>query len=186
MAVKLRGLPVLDSLRGYSPAFIAPDLIAGVTLAAIAIPEQMATARLGALPPQIGFFAFIAASFAFALFGASRQLSAGADSTITPIFAAGLALMAAAGAPHYAALAAALALMVGLIVGAAGILRMGWIGNLLSVPVTLGFLAGIAVHIAVSQLPAALGLPALSGSNLSKIGQLIAPWRRAPTSPPWR
>jgi len=174
MSVTIRGLPVLDSLRGYRPAFLAPDLIAGLTLAAIAIPEQMATARLGSLPPQIGFFAFIAASVAFALFGASRQLSAGADSTITPIFAAGLALTAAAGSPHYAALAAALALMVGLIVGAAGLLRMGWIGNLLSVPVTLGFLAGIAVHIAVSQLPAALGLPALSGSNLSRMGKLIA------------
>jgi MFS superfamily sulfate permease-like transporter len=174
MSVTIRGLPVLASLRGYSPAFLAPDLIAGLTLAAIAIPEQMATARLGALPPQIGFFAFVAASSAFAVFGVSRQLSAGADSTITPIFAAGLALMATAGSPHYAALAAALALMVGVIVGAAGLLRMGWIGNLLSVPVTLGFLAGIAVHIAVSQLPAALGLPALSGSNLSRIGQLIA------------
>ena len=53
-------------------------------------------------------------------------------------------------------------------------LRMGWIGNLLSTPVTLGFLAGIAVHIAVSQLPAALGLPPRSGADLCKIGQLIA------------
>jgi len=168
------GVRLFQSLRGYKGAFLAPDLIAGLTLAAIAIPEQMATARLGALPPQLGFFAFIAAAVAFAAFGASRQLSAGADSTITPIFAGGLALLAASGSPHYAALAAGLALMVGIIVGGAGLLRMGWIGNLLSVPVTLGFLAGIAIHIAVSQLPAALGLATPSGSNLSRIGQLIA------------
>ncbi|MGH7023331.1 MAG: SulP family inorganic anion transporter [Caulobacteraceae bacterium] len=168
-----RGLRLFASLRGYKGAFVAPDLVAGLTLAAIAIPEQMATARLGALPPQLGFIAFIAASIAFAIFGASRQLSAGADSTITPIFAGSLALLATSGSPHYLALAAGLGLMVGILVAAAGILRMGWIGNLLSIPVTLGFLAGIAVHIVVSQLPAALGLAPLAGSTLSKIGQLI-------------
>ncbi len=170
----LRAPSLFATLRGYQPAFLTADLIAGLTLAAIAIPEQMATARLGALPPQLGFVAFIAASLGFLVFGVSRQLSAGADSTITPIFAGALALLAASGSPHYAALATGLALMVGIIVAAAGVLRMGWIGNLLSAPVTLGFLAGIAVHIAVSQLPAALGLPALAGSNLDRIGQLIA------------
>jgi MFS superfamily sulfate permease-like transporter len=66
------------------------DLVGGLTLCAIAIPEQIATARLGAFAPQIGLFAFIAGSLAFAAFGASRYLSAGADSTITPIFAGGL------------------------------------------------------------------------------------------------
>lgn len=170
----LRRPSLFASLRGYQPTFLTADLVAGLTLAAIAIPEQMATARLGALPPQLGFVAFIAASLAFLVFGFSRQLSAGADSTITPIFAGSLALLAATGSPHYTALAAGLALMVGVIVAVAGMLRMGWIGNLLSTPVTLGFLAGIAVHIAVSQLPAALGLSPLSGSNLDKIGQLIA------------
>jgi MFS superfamily sulfate permease-like transporter len=169
----MRALPFLASFRGYKPAFIAPDLMAGLTLAAIAIPEQMATARLGGLAPQVGFFAFIAAGLAFAVFGSSRQLSAGADSTITPIFAGSLALLAASGSPHLAVLAAGLAVLVGVIVGAAGLLRMGWIGNLLSTPVTLGFLAGIAVHIAVSQLPAGLGLPAPNGSMLAKIVQLV-------------
>ncbi|HEY2177813.1 MAG TPA: SulP family inorganic anion transporter [Caulobacteraceae bacterium] len=168
-----RGLSLLFSLRGYQSGFIAPDILAGLTLAAIAIPEQMATARLGGFSPQVGFFAFIAASTAFALLGASRQLSAGADSTITPIFAGALAMVAAAGSPHNAALAAALAIMVGALVAAAGFARMGWIGNLLSAPVTLGFLAGIAVHIAVSQLPAALGLPAPAGSTLERIGALV-------------
>jgi MFS superfamily sulfate permease-like transporter len=172
-AGRIRALPLLASFRGYRGAFIAPDLMAGVTLAAIAIPEQMATARLGGLAPQVGFFAFIAAGLAFAVLGSSRQLSAGADSTITPIFAGSLALLAASGAPHLAVLAAGLALLVGVIVGVAGLLRMGWIGNLLSTPVTLGFLAGIAVHIAVSQLPAGLGLPAPDGSTLSKIAQLV-------------
>jgi MFS superfamily sulfate permease-like transporter len=164
---------VLASLRGYRGAFLAPDLLAGLTLAAIAIPEQMATARLGGLPAQAGFFAFIAAGLGFLVFGSNRQLSAGADSTIAPIFAGALAYLAAAGSSHFAALAAGLALLVGLIVGLAGVMRMGWIGNLLSIPVTLGFLTGIAVHIVLSQAPAALGLAPLSGPTLARIGALI-------------
>jgi MFS superfamily sulfate permease-like transporter len=173
-AFSLRRPSLFDSLRGYQPTFLGADIVAGLTLAAIAIPEQMATARLGALPPQLGFIAFVAASLAFLVFGVSRQLSAGADSTITPIFAGALALLAASGSPHYAALAAGLAVMVGILVAAAGVLRMGWIGNLLSTPVTLGFLVGIAVHIAVSQAPAALGLAPLFGPTLGRIGRLIA------------
>ncbi len=172
-ALRPRLPTLLAGLRGYRGAFVAPDLLAGLTLAAIAIPEQMATARLGALPPQAGFFAFIAAGLGFLAFGSSRQLSAGADSTITPIFAGALAYLAASGSPRYAAMAAGLALLVGLIVGLAGVMRMGWIGNLLSIPVTLGFLAGIAVHIVISQAPAALGLPPLSGPTLERIGGLV-------------
>ena len=160
---------LLKSFAGFQISGVGPDVIAGVTLAAVAIPEQMATARLGNLPPQIGFFAFIAATLAFVVFGSSRQVSTGADSTITPIFAGGLALLAMSGSPHYAALAAGLAMLVGVMVIAAGIFRMGWVGNLLSVPVTTGFLTGIAVHIIVSQLPAALGLEPLHGSTVNRI-----------------
>jgi sulfate permease, SulP family len=81
------------------------DLVAGLTLAAIAIPEQMATARLAGFPPHVGFIAFIAGSLAFAILGSSRVVSMGADSTIAPIFAGALALIAASGSPHYHALA---------------------------------------------------------------------------------
>src|ERR1700686_4003467 len=139
--------PVFSSLQSYRLQFLARDLFAGLTLAAIAIPEQMATARLGGFTPQFGFFAFLAGSLAFACFGSNRFLSCGADSTITPIFAGGLAALAASGSPEYSALAAALALMVGLLLLAAGIFRLGWIADLLSIPVTTGFLAGISVHI---------------------------------------
>ncbi|MBN9270995.1 MAG: SulP family inorganic anion transporter, partial [Mesorhizobium sp.] len=125
----------LRALSGWTPKDLNGDLVAGVTLAAITIPEQMATARLGGFQPEIGFFAFVAASLAFALFGANRYLSAGADSTITPLFAGGLALLATTGSPQYVTLAAMLALMVGLIVALSGMLRLGWIADLLSVPV---------------------------------------------------
>jgi len=108
------------------------------------------------------------------LFGANRYLSAGADSTITPLFAGGLALLATTGSPQYVTLAAMLALMVGLIVALSGMLRLGWIADLLSVPVTTGFLAGIAVHIVVSQLPGLLGLPHETGETLARIGEIAA------------
>jgi SulP family sulfate permease len=138
-----RGAWLFASLRGYSQAWLPGDAIAGMTLAAIAIPEQLATARLVGMPPMAGLLAFAAGSLAFAAFGASRFMSVGADSTIAPIMAGGLVTMAAAGSAHYSAMAAALALLVGLALLIAGILRVGWIADLLSIPVAIGFLAGI-------------------------------------------
>jgi SulP family sulfate permease len=168
------GWPVFSSLQSYRLQFLTRDLFAGLTLAAIAIPEQMATARLGGFAPQFGFFAFLAGSLAFAMFGSNRFLSCGADSTITPIFAGGLAALAASGDPQYLALAAALALMVGLLVFAAGFFRLGWIADLLSMPVTTGFLAGISVHILISQLPGILGVAAPDGPMPQRMATLAA------------
>ena len=164
--------PIFASLQSYSLQFLARDLFAGLTLAAIAIPEQMATARLGGFAPQLGFFAFLAGSLAFAIFGSNRFLSCGADSTITPIFAGGLAALAASGDPQYLVLAASLALMVGLLLLFAGIFRLGWIADLLSIPVTTGFLAGISVHILISQLPGILGVEAPGGAMLQRMASL--------------
>ncbi len=166
--------PVFSSLQSYRLQFLSHDLFAGLTLAAIAIPEQMATARLGGFAPQLGFFAFLAGALAFAIFGSNRFLSSGADSTITPIFAGGLAALAAAGDPQYLVLAASLALMVGLLLLFAGIFRLGWIADLLSIPVTTGFLAGISVHILISQLPEILGVAAPGGPTLQRIAVLAA------------
>ncbi len=173
-AVSRKAWPIFQSLQSYQIAFLSRDLVAGLTLAAIAIPEQMATSRLGGFAPQIGFFAFLAGALAFAVFGANRFLSSGADSTITPIFAGGLALLAASGSPDYAALAVALSLMVGVLLVAGGFFKLGFIADLLSVPVTVGFLLGISLHILISQLPAILGLPAPSGAMLVKLWQLLS------------
>ncbi|HEY1413902.1 MAG TPA: SulP family inorganic anion transporter, partial [Rhodopila sp.] len=171
-AAKTFSWPLLRSLQGYQLSYLTHDLVAGLTLAAIAIPEQLATSRLGGFSPQIGFFAFLAGSLGFALFGSNRFLSSGADSTITPIFAGSLALLAAPGSPDYVALAGGLALMVGLVLVVGGIFRLGWIADLLSIPVTVGFLAGISVHILISQLPGILGLPAPGGPMLQRLETL--------------
>ncbi len=164
--------PVFRPLQGAGLSRLSVDLVAGLTLAAIAVPEQMATARLAGLAPQIGLFAFVAATVGFAIFGANRVLSAGADSTIAPIFALSLAGLAMAGTPEYAELAAVLAVMVGVMVAVAGLARMGWVADLLSKPVLTGFMAGIALHIVLSQAPAALGLPEELGSVYQRLGEL--------------
>jgi MFS superfamily sulfate permease-like transporter len=157
--IKLRPPPTLSAVTRAS---LGLDLAAGLTLAAIAIPEQMATARLGGFAPQTGLIAFVAATVGFALFGASRRLSVGADSTITTIFAGALGVAAAAGAAGRAETGAVLAAMVGALMILAGVLKLGWIADLMSRPVLTGFLAGIALHIARSQAPAILGGPQLS------------------------
>ncbi len=167
-------LRVFASLRGMQADWLPRDLMAGLLLAAIAVPEQLATARLAGLAPETGLIAFVAGSLAFAAFGASRFLSVGADSTIAPIFAGGLAAFAAGGSADYARLAALLAIMVGAILVVAALLRAGWIADLLSIPVTTGFLAGVAVHIAIGQLPALLDVPAASGGLGTRLLAVLA------------
>jgi len=152
------------SLRGFRLAWLPSDVIAGTMLAAIAVPEQLATARLAGMPPQTGLYAFAAGSLAFAIFGANRYISVGADSTIAPIFAGAIAALAVGASTAYPALVAMTALFAGLALLLAGSVRAGWIADLLSIPVTVGLLAGIAVRIIVGQLPSVLGLAAGSGS----------------------
>lgn len=148
------------SLRGYRRSWLLSDAMAGLMLVAIALPGQLATARLAGMPAEAGLVAFAAGSIAFAAFGGNRFISAGADSTIAPIFAGVIAAMAVSDPSRHVQLAATLALMVGAILVIAGILKAGWLADLLSVPVTTGFLAGIAFHIIVGQLPGILGVPA--------------------------
>jgi len=168
-AAPSRPWPAFRSFAGWRWRDLGPDAVAGLTVAAIAIPEQMATARLAGFPPQIGFIALLAGAVGFAVFGASRLMSVGADSTVAPIFAGALALLATAGSPHYAADAAALALGVGLALALGGALGLGFIADLLSIPVTTGFLAGIAGHIVVSQAPAFIGVAPPSGPLVAQV-----------------
>src|SRR5271166_1984538 len=161
------------SLRGYRIGWLPRDLLAGLMLAAIAIPGQLATARLAGMPPETGLYAFAAGSLAFAAFGANRFMSVAADSTIAPIFAGALASIAVVGTPHYSELATLLAFMVGTILVAVGLLRAGWLATLLSIPVTTGFLAGISIHIIVGELPTLLGISEERGHLLLRLFHIV-------------
>jgi len=172
-AITRRSDWLFASLRDYSPAWLSGDLIAAMTLAAIAIPEQLATARLAGMPPMSGLFAFAAGTIAFAAFGANRFISVGADSTIAPIIAAALVALAVPGAVQYASTAAMLALLVGIVLLLARILRVGWIADLLSIPVITGFLAGISIHIIVGQLPSIMGIDAIHGNLMERFADVV-------------
>jgi high affinity sulfate transporter 1 len=158
------------SLRGYRLSFAGADALAAVTLLVIVVPEQLATSRLAGMPPISAFYAFIAGTVLFAILGSNPQMSVGADSTIAPLFAVGIAHLAPIDSSRYVDLVGILAVMVGVIVALVGLLRLGWIANFLSAPIITGFLAGVAVIIVVHQLPDLLGLSSISGSTLHRIG----------------
>jgi MFS superfamily sulfate permease-like transporter len=162
-----------SSLHGYQRAWLTADLGAGVMLLAIAVPEQLATARLAGMPPITGFFAFVAGTVLFALLGSNAVMSVGADSTIAPLFAVGIAHLAPTGSPSYIALVGLLAVVVGVLVVLVGVLRLGWISEFLSAPIITGFLAGVAVIIVVHQLPDLFGLPSVSGTTLHRVSDVV-------------
>jgi SulP family sulfate permease len=165
----MRGWWVPPTLRGYRAAWLGADALAGLTLVAIAVPGQMATARLAGLPAVAGLYTFVAGSLVYAVAGTNRHLSVGADSTIAPLLATGVAAVAAAGTSGYVTVMAFTAVVVGALLVAAGLCRLGWISEFLSTPVITGVLAGIAVEIVVRQLPAILGV---SGGGTTTIGQI--------------
>jgi SulP family sulfate permease len=165
----LRTSDFIRAAARYAAGDLRRDLAAGLALAAVAVPSQMATAHLAGFPPTSGLIAFAAASIGFAaIIGANHFLVACADSTIAPIFAGGLATLAASGSQDYFALCASFAVMTGGILVCCGVCRFGWIADLVSRPVTIGFLAGIAFHIVISQLPPLLGIAAPEGGLLQK------------------
>jgi SulP family sulfate permease len=163
-------MPVFSSLHGYRRSWLAPDALAAVTLLAIAVPEQLATSRLAGMPPVTGLYAFIAGSALFALLGSNPQISVGADSTIAPLFAVGVAHLATTGSSQYLDLVAMLAVVAGVLVALVGLLRLGWIAEFLSAPIISGFLGGVAVIIVVHQLPDLLGIHVSGGSTLHRLG----------------
>lgn len=144
------------------------DLIAALTLAALALPEQLATARLAGLPAAQGIAVFAAASLVMVLVARDRALSVGADSSIAPVIAAALAASAAPGS------AALIALLVGLILCLVAALRLEAFARLLSLPVAAGMMAGIAIHIFVGRLPTALGLDIEAASPVKTFGAVWA------------
>ena len=161
------------SLRGYQRSWLVSDLLAAATLLVIAVPEQLATSRLAGMPPVTAYYAFVAGTAMFALLGSNPQLSVGADSTIAPLFAVGIAHLAPTGSARYVDLVGILAVAVGVIVALVGVLHLGWIAEFLSTPIITGFLGGVAVIIAVHQLPDLFGIPAGTGGTFTRLRHLV-------------
>ncbi len=173
VAMRRPAAHVFASLQGYQRSWASGDLVAGLMLLVIAVPEQLATSRLAGMPPITGFYAFVAGTVVFGLLGSNPQMSVGADSTIAPLFATGVSALALTGSSRYVELVAILAVMVGLMVMLVSILRLGWIAEFLSTPIVTGFLSGVAVIIVIHQLPDLLGLPSTGGSNTYRVASVF-------------
>jgi SulP family sulfate permease len=154
-----RLLPFLAWPRQWSGATLRGDLIAGITVALVMIPQSLAYAQLGALPPHVGLYAALLPTVVGALFGSCAQLSTGPVALTALLTGASLLPLARPDSPEFVALAVLLALLSGVIQLALGALRMGWLLNLLSHPVLMGFVNAAALIICLSQLPPLLGLP---------------------------
>jgi sulfate permease, SulP family len=167
------GRGALAWLRFYRRAWLGGDLTAGVVVSVMIIPQSMAYAMLAGLPVEVGLYASILPLIGYALFGSSMTLSVGPVAVTGLMTAALLAPFAAVGTEHYLQLAIWLALLSGVMLFLAGVLRLGFLANFLSHPVISGFISGAAILIVLSQLPHLFGLPALPRSP----AQLLASWR---------
>jgi high affinity sulfate transporter 1 len=166
----MRAATGLTLLRHYDRRWLRGDLLAGVTVAAYLVPQVMAYAAVAGLPPIAGLWAAMAALVAYAVLGTSRRLSVGPESTTALLTAVAIGPLAGGDARRYAALAAVLAVMMGLVCLLAWLAHLGFLADALSRPVLVGYMAGVAVLMVVSQLHTLTGVSVDGDSFVSDIG----------------
>jgi len=166
--VKLR-FGLLGSVLPIERAAVRPELVAGVTLAALAIPETLGYASIAGMPAVTGLYTMLVPMVVFALVGSSRHLVVGADSATAAILAAGLVGLAPPGSPAYVSLAGLAALMTAVWLLLARSIGLAFLADFLSRSVLIGFLTGVGVQVAASQLPAMLGVTANGTGTLEKL-----------------
>jgi high affinity sulfate transporter 1 len=152
-----RWVPGIRVLRTYERSWLARDLVAGIVVVTLLVPQGMAYADLSGLPPITGLYTTVVCLVAYAFVGPSPILVLGPDSALGPMIAATILPLAAGSQERAVALAGMLAIMVGLITVGAGAAKLGFVADLLSNPVRTGYLAGLAVVIFVGQLPKLFG-----------------------------
>jgi sulfate permease, SulP family len=160
-------------LREYQANWLPGDLIAGVTLAAYAIPVSLAYAALAGLPPQVGIYGYLLGGLGYALLGSSRQLAIGPTSAISLMMAATVGAMAADNAEHYAEIASLAGFTVALLCLIAWALRLSALVKLISDSILVGFKAGAGLTISMTQLPSLFGVPG-GGHNFFERAVLFA------------
>ena len=175
-----RRFPLFQGLLPIDKARIPVDVIAGVTLAALAIPEVMGYTTIAGMPVITGLYTILLPVLAFAIFGSSRHLVVGADSATAAVMAAGLVGLAAVGSDQYVALAGALALMAAALLLLARLIGLGFLADFLSRTVLVGFLTGVGIQVACGQVGGMLGIPSGKGVTVAShdfdntIGKLIS------------
>lgn len=174
-----RTVPVSRELSGYEGRTLRRDIVAGVTVAALAIPSGMAYAELAGLPPVAGLYALLLPALAYAAFGSSRQLVVGPEGSISVLVATALLPLAANDPEAYGSLAAVLALMVGACFLLARVVRLGWVADYFSRAVLTGYIHGVAIVLVIGQLGKMFGL---NIQATEPIGQLVEFFQELPGS----
>ena len=164
----------LGGILPVAKGSLTAEALAGVTLAALAIPEVMGYSQIAGMPVVTGLYTLLLPVFAFAVLGSSRHLVVGADSATAAVMAAGLAGLAATGSDQYVALAGAVALIAAAFLLLARLARLGFIADFLSRTVLIGFLTGVGVQVAAGQVAGMLGVEAGSGGTLRELAGALA------------
>jgi high affinity sulfate transporter 1 len=165
--------PLVATVGDYERRYLRSDVVAGLVLATMLIPQGMAYAELTGLPAITGIYTTIAALLAYSVFGPNRSLILGPDSSLAPVIAAVVLPLAAGDTGTAIVLASALSLVSGLVCIAAGYLRAGVVTELLSKPIRIGYLNGIAVIVLISQLPKALGFSVDGDTTVEVIADTV-------------
>jgi sulfate permease, SulP family len=168
-----RLVPVSEQLPGYQGGIFRRDLLAGLTVAALALPAAMAYAELAGLSPVAGLYALLLPTVAYTLLGSSRQLIVGPEGSIAALAATALVPLAADDPERYASLAALLALLVGACFLVARVIRLGWVADYFSRAVLIGYLHGVAVVLVIGQLAKLLGLDIDAQQPLAQLAEVV-------------
>ncbi len=167
---RLRNSPVLQGILPIDSTRLPADIMAGITLAALNIPQAMGYTKIAGTPVITGLYVILIPTALFALFGSSRHLVVGADSATAAILAAGLTGLAVAGSPHYMALCGVLAFMAAAFLILARFIGLGFLADFLSRTVLIGFLTGVGVQVSLMEIGGMLGLPK---GGQSPVGRLL-------------
>jgi SulP family sulfate permease len=168
----VRAVPVTRDVPSYRPASAGRDLLAGLTVAALAVPSAMAYGQLAGLSPVNGLYALLLPTVAYVLLGSSRRLVIGPEGATSTLVAAAVLPLAVAGSADAAELASMLALLVAVCFFLARLLRIGWIADYFSRPVLIGYLHGVAITLVVAQLGKLLGLDIDASEPLGRLWEI--------------
>lgn len=168
-----RFLPILDWAPGYRRDWLLPDVLAGLALWAVMVPEGMAYAGIVGVPPIMGLYTIVLALLAYALLGTSRQLVVGPDTATGLISAVTIGAIASQGTAEFNSLTSTLAVLIGLFFLCFGIMRMGWVASFISTPVMRGFIEGLVYVTIIGQVPHLLGISGASGNFFTKLWHIL-------------
>ncbi|NMN71415.1 MULTISPECIES: SulP family inorganic anion transporter [unclassified Rhizobium] len=168
-----RYLPILDWAPGYQPDWLLPDVLAGLALWAVMVPEGMAYAGIVGVPPIMGLYTIVPALIAYALLGTSRQLVVGPDTATGLISAVTIGAIASQGTAEFNTLTSTLAVLIGFFFLAFGIMRMGWVASFIPTPVMRGFIEGLVYVTIIGQVPHLLGISGASGNFFTKLWHIL-------------